>query len=73
MQPQWEYATEKVTREANIHAECKHGFVLISGERDDTLQPGCSEVKEEGESWLRSEELVATCKRRHEHYSCSTE
>ena len=38
----------------HVHVECRHGFVLISGERDETLQPVCyrKQCKEQGTSWL---------------------
>ena len=29
----------------HVHVGCKHGFVLVSGERDDTLQPACFKEK----------------------------
>ena len=49
----------KETR-THVHVQCKHGFVLISGERDDTLKPVCynSECKAEGERWLRGAGLT---------------
>ena len=36
----------------HVHVECKHGFALISGIRDDTLQPACftEKCKQQGES-----------------------
>ena len=60
-QPQQEGDTEMEPEETHIHVECKHGFALISGTRDDTLQPACYEkkCKEDGERWLKSEGLVA--------------
>ena len=61
MRPQQEGNTEKGPEEVHVHTECKHGFALISGTRDDTLRPACYEenCKEDGEKWLRSEGLVA--------------
>lgn len=46
--------------EGHVHVQCEHGFVLISGIRDNTLQPECSNVKykAEGERWLRSQRLL---------------
>ena len=46
--------------DTHVHVQCKHGFVLISGERDDSLQPVCyrSKCKVEGERWLRSAGLT---------------
>ena len=43
-----------------MHVECKHGFVLISGEHDTSLRPACVEAgcKEEGERWLRDKGLL---------------
>ena len=60
VQPQQEGNTEKGPSEVHVHVECKHGFALVSGMRDDTLQPACYEekCKEDGERWLRSEGLV---------------
>ena len=45
----------------HVHVECKHGFALVSGMRDDTLQPAChrDKCKEDGEKWLRSEGLLS--------------
>ena len=47
-------------KDVHVHVECEHGFVLISGERDDTLQPACFKVKckAEGERWLKSQRLL---------------
>ena len=44
-----------------VYVQCKHGWALISGEHDDTIQPLCSreECKEGGGNWLRSEGLMA--------------
>lgn len=46
----------------HVHVECKHGFALISGIRDDTLQPACFEekCKKQGERWLQSQGLMAS-------------
>ena len=46
--------------ETHVHVQCEHGFVLISGIRDNTLQPVRSKVKckAEGERWLRSQRLL---------------
>ena len=43
--------------DTHVYVECEHGFVLIRGIRDDTLQAVCSKVKckAEGERWLRSQ------------------
>ena len=56
-QPQQEGDTELEPEEVHVHVECKHGFALISGTRDDTLQPACykEKCKEDGERWLKSE------------------
>ena len=39
----------------HVHVQCELGFVLISGERDDSLQPACFDLrcKKQGESWMR--------------------
>ena len=44
----------------HVHVQCEHGYVLISGIKDITLQPECSKVKckAEGERWLRSQRLL---------------
>ena len=44
----------------HVHVQCTHGFVLISGMRDATLQPACGLTKcmKEGKSWLRSQGLI---------------
>ena len=44
----------------HVHVQCTHGFVLISGMRDDTLQPACdlAKFRREGKSWLRSQGLI---------------
>ena len=49
-----------VCTDTHVHVQCKHGFVLISGLRDDSLQPVCHrpKCKVEGERWLRSAGLT---------------
>ena len=44
-----------------VYVQCKHGWALISGEHDYTVQPVCSgeECRQEGANWLKSEGLVA--------------
>ena len=44
-----------------VYFQCEHGWSLISGEPDDTLQPVCpsEKCKDEGENWLTSEGLIA--------------
>ena len=46
----------------HVHVECKHDFSLISGIRDDTLQPACfkEKCKKQGEMWLQSQGLMAS-------------
>ena len=46
----------------HVHVECKHGFALISGIRDDTLQPACfkENCRKQGEIWLQSQGLMAS-------------
>ena len=46
--------------DTHVYVECEHGFVLISGMKDETLKPICSKVKckAEGERWLRSQNLL---------------
>ena len=60
-QPRQEGDTELEPEEVHVHVECKHGFALISGTRDGTLQPACYKEKcrEDGERWLKNEGLVA--------------
>ena len=51
---------KRPSEETHVHVQCEHGFVLISGIRDHTLQPACSKVKckAEGGRWLRSQRLL---------------
>ena len=46
---------------ADVYFQCEHGWSLISGGPDDTLQPVCpsEECREEGENWLKIEGLIA--------------
>ena len=48
------------TGDTDVHVQYKHGFVLISGLRDTSLQPVCyrKQCKMEGERWLRSAGLT---------------
>ena len=46
----------------HVHVECKHGFALISGICDATLQPACFEekFKKQGDRWLQRQGLMAS-------------
>ena len=53
-------STEDGEEKVHISVQCKHGFSLISGERDFSLKPACFEKAciAEGRRWLQMEGVL---------------